>query len=235
MIAIKRSKIFEQVADVLERRIHEQSLSAGAELPSERDLMKDFGVGRPAVREALFHLQRMGLVEIRPGARAQVAVPSVRGVMHSVAGSARYLLSASEGIKHFQDARILFETGLVRDAARLASDADIARLKTALDNNRESIGDTRRFEQSDVAFHFAIATVPNNPIYTTLHSAIIEWLVDQRHVTLSYPGQNKLAYQAHAAIFEAIADRDPDDAAAEMRIHLEQVAALYWKVSEAKK
>ena len=235
MIAIKRSKIFEQVADVLERRIHEQSLSAGAELPSERDLMKEFGVGRPAVREALFHLQRMGLVEIRPGARAQVAVPSVRGVMHSVAGSARYLLSASEGIKHFQDARILFETGLVRDAARLASDADIARLKTALDNNRESIGDTRRFEQSDVAFHFAIATVPNNPIYTTLHSAIIEWLVDQRHVTLSYPGQNKLAYQAHAAIFEAIADRDPDDAAAEMRIHLEQVAALYWKVSEAKK
>jgi GntR family transcriptional regulator, sialic acid-inducible nan operon repressor len=235
MIVIKRSKIFEQVADVLERRIHEQSLSAGAELPSERDLMKEFGVGRPAVREALFHLQRMGLVEMRPGARAQVAVPSVRGVMHSVAGSARYLLSASEGIKHFQDARILFETGLVRDAARLASDADIARLKTALDNNRESIGDTRRFEQSDVAFHFAIATVPNNPIYTALHSAIIEWLVDQRHVTLSYPGQNKLAYQAHVAIYEAIAARDPDAAAAEMRAHLEQVATLYWKVSEAKK
>lgn len=235
MIVIKRSKIFEQVADVLERRIHEQSLSAGAELPSERDLMKEFGVGRPAVREALFHLQRMGLVEMRPGARAQVAVPSVRGVMHSVAGSARYLLSASEGIKHFQDARILFETGLVRDAARLASDADIASLKTALDNNQESIGDTRRFEQSDVAFHFAIATVPNNPIYTTLHSAIIEWLVDQRHVTLSYPGQNKLAYQAHVAIYEAIAARDPDAAAAEMRAHLEQVATLYWKVSEAKK
>ncbi|MGB8313384.1 MAG: transcriptional regulator NanR [Aestuariivirga sp.] len=235
MIVIKRSKIFEQVADVLERRIHEQSLSAGAELPSERDLMKEFGVGRPAVREALFHLQRMGLVEMRPGARAQVAVPSVRGVMHSVAGSARYLLSASEGIKHFQDARILFETGLVRDAARLASDADIARLKTALDNNQESIGDTRRFEQSDVAFHFAIATVPNNPIYTTLHSAIIEWLVDQRHVTLSYPGQNKLAYRAHVAIYEAIAARDPDAAAAEMRAHLEQVATLYWKVSEAKK
>ena len=71
MIAIKRSKLFEQVAEVLERRIQDQSLPAGAELPSERDLMKEFGVGRPAVREALFHLQRMGLVEMRPGARAQ--------------------------------------------------------------------------------------------------------------------------------------------------------------------
>ena len=235
MIAIKRSKLFEQVADVLERRIHDQDLPAGAELPSERDLMKEFGVGRPAVREALFHLQRMGLLEIRAGARAQVAIPSVRAVMHSVAGSARYLLSASEGIKHFQEARILFETGLVRDAARLANDADIARVRTVLNDNRDSIGDIRRFEQSDVAFHFAIATVPNNPIYTTLHSAIIEWLVDQRHVTLSYPGQNKVAYRAHAAIFEAIADRDPEAAASEMCAHLEQVAALYWKVREATK
>ena len=233
MTAIKRSKLFEQVAEVLERRIHDQSLPAGAELPSERDLMKEFGVGRPAVREALFHLQRMGLLEMRAGARAQVAVPSVRAVMHSVAGSARYLLSASEGIKHFQEARILFETGLVRDAARLATDADIARVRTALNDNRDSIGNIRRFEQSDVAFHFAIATVPNNPIYTTLHSAIIEWLVDQRHVTLSYPGQNKLAYRAHAAIFEAISDRDSDAAATKMRAHLEQVAALYWKVREA--
>jgi GntR family transcriptional regulator, sialic acid-inducible nan operon repressor len=233
MIVIKRPKIFEQVADVLERRIHEQSLSAGAELPSERDLMKEFGVGRPAVREALFHLQRMGLVEVRPGTRTQVAVPSVRAVMHSVAGSARYLLSVAEGIRHFQEARILFETGLVRDAARLATDADIARLKAALDKNQESIGDIRRFEQSDVAFHYAIATVPNNPIYTTLHSAIVEWLVDQRHVTPSYPGQNKIAYQAHAAIFETIADRDPDAAAKEMRAHLEQVATLYWQVREA--
>ncbi len=233
MIAIKRSKLFEQVAEALERRIHDQDLPAGAELPSERDLMKEFGVGRPAVREALFHLQRMGLVEVRPGARAQVAVPSVQAVMHSVAGSARYLLSVSEGIRHFQEARILFETGLVRDAARLASDADIARLKAALDENQESVGDIRRFEQSDVAFHFAIATVPNNPIYTTLHSAIVEWLVDQRHVTLSYPGQNQTAYRAHAAIFETIADRDPDAAAREMRAHLEQVATLYWHVRGA--
>ena len=147
MIAIKRAKLFEQVAEVLERRIRDHDLPAGAELPSERDLMKEFGVGRPAVREALFHLQRMGLLEMRPGARAQVAVPSVQAVMHSVAGSARYLLSASEGIRHFQEARILFETGLVRDAARLASDADIARVKAALDDNRDAIGDIRRFEQ----------------------------------------------------------------------------------------
>ena len=121
----------------------------------------------------------------------------------------------------------------MRDAARLASDQDIARLRQALDANYEAIGDLHRFEDTDVAFHYAIAVVPDNPIYTSLHAAILEWLVDQRHVTLSYPGQNRVAFDAHAAIFAAIAARDPDGAAAQMQQHLEQVTELYWQVRSA--
>lgn len=232
MVALKRSRLFEQIADALEQRIRRQELPAGAEIASERDLMKEFGVGRTAVREALFHLQRMGLVELRPGAKARVSAPSPNAVMSSLAGSARYLLSEPDGMRHFQEARVLFETGLARDAARLAAADDIALLREALDANRDAIGDMRRFEETDVAFHFAIARIPANPIYTSLHAAIIEWLVDQRRVSLSYPGQNRIAYQAHAAIFEAVAAADPDMASLRMREHLAQVADLYWKVRD---
>lgn len=232
MLALKRSRLFEQIAEILERQIRGREFAEGTELPSERDLMRTFGVGRTAVREALFHLQRMGLVELRSGARARVVAPSPAAVMSSLAGSARYLLSEPGGMRHFQDARLLFETGLARDAAHLANAEDIAMLRKALEDNRDSIGDIRRFEETDVAFHFAIARIPNNPIYTSLHSAIIDWLVDQRRVSLSYPGQNKVAYGAHAAIFDAIAVKDEDKAATAMREHLDQVVALYWKVRE---
>jgi GntR family transcriptional repressor for pyruvate dehydrogenase complex len=233
MAVLKRSRLFEQIADNLERRIRAQDFPAGEELPSERDLMREFGVGRTAVREALFHLQRMGLVQLRAGARARVATPNADAVMTSLAGSARYLLSAPGGMRHFQDARLLFETALVRDVAANATDDDIRALGQALEANRQSVGDIRRFEETDVAFHYAIAVIPKNPIYASLHSAIIEWLVDQRHVTLSYPGQNRVAYEAHAGIFDAIAARDPEGAAGHMKSHLEQVAALYWQVREA--
>lgn len=233
MAVLKRSRLFEQIADNLERRIRAQEFPAGEELPSERDLMREFGVGRTAVREALFHLQRMGLVQLRAGARARVATPNAEAVMTSLAGSARYLLSAPDGMRNFQDARLLFETALVRDVAANASDEDIRSLGQALEANRLSVGDIRRFEETDVAFHYAIAIIPKNPIYASLHSAIIEWLVDQRHVTLSYPGQNRVAYEAHAEIFGAIAGRDPEAAAGHMKSHLEQVAALYWQVREA--
>jgi GntR family transcriptional repressor for pyruvate dehydrogenase complex len=230
MVALKRTKLFEQIAEALETRIRGRELEEGAELPSERDLMKSFGVGRTAVREALFHLQRMGLVELKSGARARVAAPSPDAVMSSLAGSARYMLSEPGGMRHFQEARILFETGLARDAARLATDQDIAALRQALDENRQAIGDIRRFEVADIGFHLAITRIPKNPIYTTLHAAIIDWLVDQRRVSLSYPGQNRVAYEAHAAICEAIAARDEARAATAMREHLEQVMDLYWKV-----
>jgi GntR family transcriptional repressor for pyruvate dehydrogenase complex len=230
MGAVRRFKLYEQISERLERRIRDKSLGPGEELPSERELMKEFGVGRPAVREALFHLQKMGLVELRSGARARVCEPTAGAVVSSLAGSARYLLSAPRGMRHFQDARAFFESGLARETARVASAGDIERLGAALEQNRLSIADLKRFEQTDVAFHYAIAAVPDNPIYTALHTAIFEWLLDQRHISLSHPGQNYIAYEAHRAIFEAIAAHDPDRAEQVMREHLKQVADVYWQV-----
>ena len=230
MTAVRRVKLYEQVSERLERRIRDAELAPGQELPSERDLMKEFGVGRPAVREALFDLQRMGLVELRSGARARVATPDPKSVVTSLSGSARYRLSAPDGMRNFPEARIFFENGLVREAARIATPDDIKRLQAALEANRRSIGDIRRFEETDVAFHYAIVVIPRNPIYTALHAAIIEWLVEQRHITLAYPGQNEVGVRAHTEIYEAIAARDPERAEHCMRAHLEQVARLYWRV-----
>jgi quinol monooxygenase YgiN len=70
-----------------------------------------------------------------------------------------------------------------------------------------------RFEDSDVAFHYAIATIPRIPSMWSYAGAIIDWLVDQRRVTLSYPGQNRVAFDSHVAIFEAIKAHDPELAA----------------------
>jgi GntR family transcriptional regulator, sialic acid-inducible nan operon repressor len=232
MALLKRNRLFEQISEVLEGQIRAREFAEGDELPSERELMQQFNVGRPAVREALFHLQSMGLIELKSGARARVVAPTPAAVMSSLAGSARYLLSDAQGMRHFQEARILFETGLVRDAARRASAEDIAGLQESLTANFEAIGDARRFEETDVKFHFAIARIPGNPIYTSLHAAIIDWLVEQRRVSLNYPGQNRVAYEAHAAIYAAIAARDEERAVSCMREHLSQVADLYWKVRE---
>ena len=227
---IRRRKLSEEVALRLEEMIQDSGFQPGDQLPSERDLMKQFGVGRPAVREALFSLQTMGLVAVSSGERARVTRPTPKLVIDSLSGAARLLLSQPDGIRHFQEARTFFEIGLVRHAAAHATDADLRELRQALEENRLTIGNVRRFEQTDMAFHYVLAVIPRNPIFTAIHGAIADWLMEQRTITLSYPGQNEVAYQAHAAIYEAIAARDPDRSERVLREHLDQVAGLYWEV-----
>src|SRR5262245_65174847 len=109
--AIRRRRLYEEVAGRLEAMIQEGQYAPGDQLPSERELMKQFGVGRPAVREALFSLQKMGLVAVNSGERARVTQPTPEVVVQSLSGAARHLLSASDGVRHFQEARAFFEVG----------------------------------------------------------------------------------------------------------------------------
>ncbi len=55
-----RKKLSDEVRLKLEEMIRDEIYPLGATLPSERDLMELFGVGRPSIREALYALERMG-------------------------------------------------------------------------------------------------------------------------------------------------------------------------------
>jgi GntR family transcriptional repressor for pyruvate dehydrogenase complex len=143
------------------------------------------------------------------------------------------MMGAPDGVRNFQNARIFFEVGLARHAALHATGENIAAFREALETNRQSIGDLRRFERTDVAFHYVLAVVPRNPIFTAIHAAFAEWLLEQRQTTLA-PGEDVKAYEAHRTIFEAVAARDPDRAERAMREHLEYVARRYNNVVEGR-
>ena len=229
ILLIDRRKLFEQVAAHLERQILDGSLRPGERLPPERALRERFGVGRPAIREALIALQRAGLVELTNGARARVATPTASGVLAGVLPAVRQLLSTAEGHRHLQRVRQFFEVGLARQAACDATAVDLARLAEALARNEAAIGDEPLFIRTDVAFHYILAEIPGNPVFTALHDALSAWLTDQRIVTLADAGQDRIAFEAHRRIHGAIAARDPDSAERAMREHLDQLAATYWR------
>ncbi|XKH60010.1 transcriptional regulator NanR [Halomonas sediminis] len=229
---IERKTLSEQVAEQLEADILEGWLGENDQLPSERELMEQFGVGRPAVREALFYLQQLGLIAINSGTRARVIRPTAEAVMARLSGVTRQLLSKPDGQQYFQEARALFEISLARYAASYAEEEDLARLRGALQENHDAVGDEARFKRSDNDFHGVLASIARNPIFDAIHVALSEWLDDRRAQVLQQKDEDKAALAAHVELVEAIESGDPDAAEAAMRRHLDRHYGTYMQLKK---
>lgn len=219
--SVDRRKVFVQVAAHLEREILAGKLKPGDSLPPERDLRTMFGVGRPAIREALIKLEEAGLIEIGSGAPARVAAPSVQRIVAGMVPAVQQFLSNSEGQRQLQGVRLFLEVGLVRHAARHASESHLAQLERAVDDNKEAMGNPEEFIRTDVEFHFLFARIVEDPVFRAVYDAMSTWLQAQRRAAPIKPGEYEIGYIAHKRIFDAVAARDPAAAEAAMQAHLE--------------
>ncbi len=220
-------KKYEEIADWLELQIFAGKLSVDDRLPSEREIMGRFGAGRSSVREAMFALQRKGLVSARAGTTARVTQPTAGNMVAELSGAVRHLLARPEGIRDLQHARLLFEVGLARTAARTARDEDIDRLGAALRANRSATDDAT-FQSTDMLFHYTLAQIGGNQIFTALNLALTDWLAEQRRVSARAAVSYEAVAEQHAAIFDAIAARDDAAAQTAMEAHLTSVSNNYW-------
>jgi len=230
---IKRRKLSDDVAEQIELHVRAQGLGAGDPLPSERELMSAFSVGRSAVREAIFSLSKRGLVTVRNGEKARVSAPNIKVLIDEMGDAARRFLSEPAGIRHLQDARLLLEVGITERAAANIQPTDIPVLEAALLANKKALGDQSAFEQTDFAFHQEIARIARNPIFPAVNEALFSWLIEQRNTSGRAIGAGKAAYRAHHRIFKAIAKRDAAEAAEAMRAHLTEVIDLYWTAAKS--
>lgn len=229
--AVKRQRLHEQVGLEIEKMIRVEGYQPGDSLPSERQFMERFQVGRSSVREALTMLGRRGIVIVRNGERAKVSQPSPTTVIEELSGHVRQLLTDDSGVRHFQEARALLEVGLARTAAQMATDQDLESLRALLELNRVALSqDSQSFLRTDADFHFAIAAITRNPIFTAVYQGIVEWLNDQRQTSAKSADGNRMAFAAHERIFRAIEKHDTAEAEAAMQAHLDAVTERYWLI-----
>lgn len=224
---IAKTKLSDAVADELERMIREGELMVGDPLPSERDLMETFEVGRPSIREALAKLSRKGLVRIRSGERTLVTRPSPDDIIGELSVMSKDFLGQPGGIRYFDQLRMFFETSLVRFAAENASPDDIEALRAALELNRRSAGNPDLFKKTDINFHRVLARIPQNPIFEAVSTALADWVVTDRPPISETKESHERSIKDHAAIFEMIAAHDVDGADRAMTRHLKFVQDYY--------
>ncbi len=234
-MTVPRRKLRDGVLEQLLEAIERGAYRPGAEFPSERELMAQMGVGRPAVREAMIKLEQRGLIAIAHGRRARMldfessgaSVPDERIAL----AMARIVDRAAASADELKEARMLFESGMVRLAAERATPAGIARLKRALADNRRAIPSGEAFVATDMALHRTIAALAGNTLCAEVGNVLFGWLARYRVRMVHVEGANLLSHDEHARIVERIAARDPAGAASAVAAHLDRSHSLYQRLA----
>lgn len=226
--ALSRRKLSDLVEERLLTQIQDGAMRPGDTLPSERELMARFEVGRPAIREAMQSLQRKGLIEIRHGERPRVAEPSFDRTVSALSETMRHMLLHTENtLDHLKEARALFEVQMAGIAAGARTEADIAELAAVVAAHAEAPPGSEAFLRLDGAFHQTIAGISGNPIFRSLSGALFGWLSEFHRDLVHSPGHENVTLAEHRGILAAIAAGDRALAMDRMRDHLARADAAY--------
>ncbi|GAC1363339.1 MAG: FadR/GntR family transcriptional regulator [Ktedonobacteraceae bacterium] len=220
---IQSAKVFERVAEQIEKRILAGELRCGDRLPTERELAEQFQVSRTAVREAMKILAQKGLVDMRPG-RGTIVIDGSREAMENSIGLLMKMkLGEVGGSDNLVEVRAILEVEIVALAAVRATEKDIATMREAISVMDENMDNADAFIAADNRFHEALAQATQNALILILLNSIVNLLSEQRKQIFEVEGGPMRGQIHHRQILESVVSRDPQAARAAMGSHLLQV------------
>ncbi len=206
-----------QITDKLAGMIASGLLRPGDELPSERDLAEALEISRETVRGAIQALESRGMVEVAQGARSRVLGPENWLAPPPTSAIARYTP------EEVHAARTLLEVDAAREAARRIDNAQLAHLHWLMQAQGDALDDPAAFHICGSEFHASIHRAAGNRLLAAFLLEVYGQAQQLRRPALEAPGAAKRSWQDHHRIFDAIAARDPDAAAAAMAAHLGRI------------
>jgi len=224
---IVRKKLGDLVFEKIRLQIENGELKPGDDLLPERELMKQFGVGRPAVREALQLLHSKGLIIVSHGERRKVAKLNASDVFRQVDDVARLLLAQQPtSLSNLIQLRKLFEIGVIELAAKKCRAVDIDSLNDMLGKQAEHLGNSQAFIQLDIAFHTRIAAISGNDLLKVVSETILSWIFEYDSSLQECSGKAETTLQEHKKIIDCLAKNDRQGAVRTMRTHLDRSESL---------
>lgn len=217
MAPVERRTLAGVVMDRIQDYVRDQPLGPGDPLPSQHDLVRQLGVSRPVVREALQGLASRGVLEIRPGSGVYVGDPSAIPI-----DDGRLEIETHQAALEALEARMVVEVEMAALAAERATEDDIARMDQVLARLKRAASRKQPVSRITLDFHQALARSCHNSMLYRMSQLFARAQVAQGiRVEQALPDILAGEYENHLRLREAVVSRDPNHARAEMRLHLE--------------
>jgi DNA-binding FadR family transcriptional regulator len=191
-------------------------------LPTERELCAAFGVSRSVIRESVKVVEEKGLVRVRQGQGTTVTAAEQWNLLDPLVleASIRY----DETLKTLDalvDVRVGLESQMTRRAGELMSDEQLRELHAALLALEQLLDRIDEYPLADTEYHDLIHRGSGNQLGRSIIRAIHPFArASMRYTGTTTVDDLAASHRGHVRIYERLAERDSDGAAAAMREHI---------------
>ncbi|MGY3676466.1 FadR/GntR family transcriptional regulator [Streptomyces sp. TE33382] len=205
---VRRPTLSAEVLGTLRRQITDGAWPVGTRIPPEPELMRQLGVARGTVREAVRALAHAGLLEVRQGDGTYVrATGELSGAVQR--------LYADRASTELLDVRAALEGKAAHLAATHATAEDLAALAAALERRAAAWAarDLDGWVSADWEFHTCVADASGNTLLAELYRNLTEPLRASMSEFWERPGFDGADPAGHEDLLAALREKDPVEAA----------------------
>ncbi|RNL61088.1 FadR family transcriptional regulator [Nocardioides marmoriginsengisoli] len=237
---MRAPKTAELIAGHLRRQIVRGELKAGETIPPEQQLMEQYGVSRPTLREAYRILEAESLIGVRRGARggAQVLEPDPMVAARHVA-----LLLQLQGttIQDVYEARLVGEPACARLLATRRNAQDLADLRAVAEHlghlleAKSDTPDMSQWSSTTYRFHELIMQRCGNKTLAVQGAVLADIVAVHLSQAITtgmsrevdaQPARFRKTLRSYEKLIRLVEEKDADGAETHWRSHME-VAAKY--------
>jgi GntR family transcriptional repressor for pyruvate dehydrogenase complex len=217
----------EYVAQRLLDRIVTGNMAPGSSLGTEAEILQQFDVSRPTLRESLRILEAQGVLDLRPGPKGGIIV-SKPGTDILAHGLSVHLRMHQVPFIAVLRAREVIEPALAAEAAANGTDQEFDLMQSSIDRMKRA-DDPVEFVKEIRTFHSLIAQASRN-LVMTIFSSTVNLVAAGEIYNVQYTIANQKRFVvAHQAILDACRKRDVTAAAASMKEHVRELEMLVKK------
>lgn len=223
---VRKKRAYEDIVKQIRNLVERGRWKKGDQLPTERELSETFKVSRATVREAIFSLETMKLVDRRQGNGTYVIASSGETLVQPLAAA---LFHEKDDLIDIFFLRKIIEPEVAQLASENGTDEEINDLEEILREQEEEVLKGKDPILADSEFHHLLARMSRNRILERLLLALLDLLSQTREKYLQTEERKVKSLQGHREILTAIKNGNSSGARKAMRRHLENVEAILLK------
>lgn len=211
------TRIYEKVVEKLKENIASGALLPGDPLPSERQLMKEFGVSRSSLREGFRVMELLGLIESIPGKGRFVRLPRANS---EAEGDIRLEDSA---VLELMEARRVLDPAIAAESAMKATPSDLTRMLRIITDTERKLEAPDLRAQADFDFHLALAEATHNFVFVNITRMNFDLILATHDKIYKLLDDKDAFLEEHKAMYEAILDHNVELARDMAAKHIDRI------------